>query len=458
MNEKRRVWLDALGDEIAELSAHLQAAMCRWLGLVATFDEERGWESWGCASCAEWLAFRCSISPITARDHVRVARRLQELPLVRGAFSRAELSYSKVRAIARVEGVVREAELLELAKYMTASQLERAVRGQKRVLALEAHRAHEERYFHRIPNDDGTVTVYGRLPAEEDAVLGKGLEAMRERAFAAERAATAAGDSAESAATERVSLGARNADALIALADVALAAPTDSRERTSGDRHQVVVHVEAPVLRERDDEDPGNGRCELDDGTPLAAETVRRLCCDASIVPLLKGADGEPLSVGRKTRSIPPAMRRALRSRDGCCRFPGCHRRHVEGHHIRHWSNGGETSLSNLVSLCRFHHRLVHEGGYRVEARASGPPAFRRPDGRPIPPVAPRPRGDHTVPSRLARRRRRHRSGHLPAGVARGAHGPGRGRRCAALDDRRTRPAACGELAGPRGGEHTSIP
>src|SRR4051812_34482724 len=138
MTVDERARLDALGDEIASLAAHMEAAMCRWLGLVADFDEREGWGDWGCRSCAHWLAYRCSLSTTTARDHVRVARRLRELPLVRAAFARGELSYSKVRALTRVEDITREDELLELAQYMTASQLERTVRGYRRVLACDA--------------------------------------------------------------------------------------------------------------------------------------------------------------------------------------------------------------------------------------------------------------------------------------------------------------------------------
>src|SRR4051794_34104078 len=159
--------MEALGDEIASLAAHMEAAMCRWLGLVAEYDASGAWADWGCRSCAEWLSYRCSSSITTARDHVRVARRLRELPLVRDAFSRAELSYSKVRALTRLEDVTREAELLELARYMTASQLERTVRGWRRVIAAEAHRTHEERFVSVIDADDGSVLLRGKLSREE---------------------------------------------------------------------------------------------------------------------------------------------------------------------------------------------------------------------------------------------------------------------------------------------------
>ena len=149
-----------------------------------------------------------------------------------------------------------------------------------------------------------------------------------------------------------------------------------------------MVHVDAEVLAA-----DAEGRCELDDGPAIAAEVARRLSCDASVVAIVEDGHGNPLDVGRKTRAIPPALRRALRSRDRGCRFPGCtSRRFVDGHHVRHWSRGGETSLANLVSLCRRHHRAVHEGGYAVEP--TGDPTqpwgfLRRPDGTALSPAAP---------------------------------------------------------------------
>jgi hypothetical protein len=163
----------------------------------------------------------------------------------------------------------------------------------------------------------------------------------------------------------------------VLMADSLLA--TGAVARTGGDRHQVVVHVDVGTLS---GDDPA-GRCELADGSPLAAETARRLACDAGIVPLAH-LRGRPLGVGRKTRSIPPALRRALAARDRGCGFPGCDRRHVDAHHIHHWARGGTTDLENLVQLCRHHHRLVHEGGFAVERRPGGAIVFRTPDGRRI--------------------------------------------------------------------------
>ena len=142
---------------------------------------------------------------------------------------------------------------------------------------------------------------------------------------------------------------------------------------SSADRYQVVLHVSTETLS-----DKGGELSHIEDGPRVCAETSRRLCCDASVSVFTEDEDGEPLSIGRKSRIIPPALRRALRARDEGCRFPGCtHKHYIDGHHIRHWSQGGETSLANLVQLCRHHHRLVHEGGFSCENNQQGQIEFR---------------------------------------------------------------------------------
>ena len=153
---------------------------------------------------------------------------------------------------------------------------------------------------------------------------------------------------------------------------------------SGGERHQIVVHVDADTLREQT-----AGRCEFEDGPAMAAQTARRLGCDASVVTLIENDEGEPLNVGRKTRTISPALRRVLNARDQGCRFPGCcNTRYIDAHHIHHWADGGETKPSNLVSLCRWHHRCLHEGGFRVEVLDDGALRFVRPDGKALDSIA----------------------------------------------------------------------
>jgi hypothetical protein len=377
--------------EITELAAHVNAATCRWLGLVAEFDRREAWADWGCKSCAAWLAWRCGLGPAAAREQLRVARKLTDLPVARTAFGRGELSYSQIRALTRIATSQTESDLVELARHSTASQLEVVVRAYRGVLAHElgeSDAAHRRRYVRCEYDEDGALILSARLPAEEGALVLAALEAGRDalRAGSAESASaetTHSGD--EEAGSEPETRPPSNADALLLMAQGLLS--SHQSEGAQADLHQVVVHVDGAALASSRDSEPEHAACQLEHGPALDPETARRLACDASIVRIVE-RDGRPLSVGRKTRSVPPSLRRALRTRDGACRFPGCgQRRFLHAHHIDHWARGGRTDLSNLVHLCAHHHRLVHEGGYRIERRARGELCFRRPDGRPVPPV-----------------------------------------------------------------------
>jgi hypothetical protein len=167
----------------------------------------------------------------------------------------------------------------------------------------------------------------------------------------------------------------QQADALGLLAETALHHGIDPG--APGERYQVVVHVEAGVLADAD----SPGQSVLEGGTRVSAEASQRLACDATRVVMWHDADGRITEVGARTRTIPPALRRALQYRDRGCRVPGCGRSFGQGHHIRHWANGGPTTRSNLALLCRRHHRAVHEEGYQVERQGGGALCFRRPDG-----------------------------------------------------------------------------
>jgi hypothetical protein len=215
-----------------------------------------------------------------------------------------------------------------------------------------------------------------QLPPEIGAVVRKALET------AVEAVREPGNVSAETPL--QVALHAHRADALRRIAETYLEhRGEEAGAGSSADRVQVVVHIDQAILAEASaaaNDEPH--RCELDDGPALALDTARRLACDATVVGVVEGDDGEPLDIGRKTRSIPPAIARALRARDGGCRFPGCDRtRFTEGHHVKHWADGGETKLGNLVTLCGFHHRLVHEGAYGLTASDDGLFVFTRPDG-----------------------------------------------------------------------------
>ncbi len=356
--------LEDLEEEIVLLAAHLHAGDHRLLVLVAEFDRRRGWELGGHRSCAHWLAFRTGIDLGACRERVRAARALVDLPETSASMSRGELSFSAVRALTRVATPENESDLLDLARGCTTAQLERMVRGFKLGSRQDEVDRERERFESRnlsvFPDEEGMYVVNGRLTPEIGALLMRAVEAAsdalyREKSSESVSAETPLEDSAQ-----------RRADALGLVAERALAAGFGeaSLSGTRAERYQVLLHVDAETLSE---EGSGLGQSELEDGTRVSAETSRRLSCDAAVVEIGHGRDGAVLDVGRKTRTIPPSLRRALEARDRGCRFPGCGLRFTDAHHVRHWADGGETKLENLLLLCSHHHRLVHEEDWKVE-------------------------------------------------------------------------------------------
>src|SRR5882762_7045547 len=371
---------------IAELAAHLDAATARLLDLIRDFDARGGWNS-GFRSCAHWLSWRVGLDPGAARERVRVARTLGTLPRLSEAFARGELSYAKVRVLTRVATPETEARLLTVGRAGTAAHVERIVRGwryvDRRAEAREAKRRHAIRALHVYQDEDGMVVLKGRLEPEMGALLQQALAAARESLYQRTRQRATFNAGAGDVSAETPPISQQQADALALLAETALHHGLDPG--APGERYQVVVHVDAPALADPDQP----GQSVLEGGTHVSAETSQRLACDASCVVMQHARDGRVVEVAARTRTIPPALRRALHHRDRGCRFPACGGRFGQGHHIRHWAQGGPTTLSNLATLCRRHHRAVHEEGYRLDREPGGALRFRRPDGRPLPEVPP---------------------------------------------------------------------
>ena len=489
---RRRDEAERLGNDIAELSSRIQAATYQLLVMLRAFDERGGWS--GFQSCAHWLNWRTGLALGAAREKVRVARALGDLPLLSDTMRRGQLSYSKVRALTRVATPDNERRLLGFAECAPASYVERLARAWARVdrqaEAADERRRHERRNLNTWVDDDGMVVIRGRLSPEVGAVVRRALEAAADRL----RTDVSAEEAAETG------FGQRQADALGLLAESALSSELD--RGTAGDRYQVVLHVEPASLRadaggrvvdasvatlpdhnaaggdtttepsgradvaadegvrrrgprdvsaetrtagaggqagaslearrtdaadvsaetpRTDTEDvsvetrPGAGTTPVPprqaprghaaledaDGLRVSAETARRMACDAGAVVMRHAADGSALDVGRKSRTVPPALRRALQARDRQCRFPGCNARRCDAHHVEHWADGGPTRLDNLVLLCRRHHRAVHEEGFLVRMGPSGDATFCWPDGRPFPavPAAPRWNGPPLAPT-----------------------------------------------------------
>lgn len=377
--------IEELEDEITALSATIQAATYRLLVLVEEMDRRGGWaDPLGSShrSCAHWLSHRAGYDLGTARQYVRVARALPALPLISEAFSRGELSYSKVRALTRIADARNEETLLGWAKTGTASHIETLVRSYRRADRLLENEKAEAREASRSLttwyDSDGMLVVEGRLTPELGALFLKALERAKDELYAR------TDGSAESRGThkgrvEDESDGARRlADALGLVAERALAA--GAAEGGGGDHFQVVVHVDREVLVDPE----ADGRSELENGPALAPDAVRRIACDSSVSSLGHGPGGE-LTPGKKTRVISAVLRRALLARNGTrCAFPGCTCRGRDAHHVTHWIDGGPTTLQNLTLLCKRHHVLCHEGGFRVEALAGGRFRFLDRQGREV--------------------------------------------------------------------------
>ncbi|MEO5509236.1 MAG: DUF222 domain-containing protein [Longimicrobiales bacterium] len=377
------VRVDIIGDEIAELAAQLDAATYRLLTLLYEFDKRNGWHT-GFRTCAHWLSWRTGMDLGAAREKVRVARALHQLPALSDVMRRGVLSYSKARALTRIATPANESDLLELAMHGTAAHIERIVRAWRTINGNEEadheRQRHEQRELSLLIDADGSYVLRGRLDPEAGALLQRALEMAREELYgrhAGRSVGRKVGLSAGGCTTQEL------ADAMGLVAEIALqhgvadeAGLDDTNEPGSpisgkrAERFQIVVHV-----------DHDAGMCEIGNGVRVSAETSRRLACDATRVTMTHDRNGTVLDVGRRTRTVPPALRRALEHRDRGCRFPGCGLRFCDAHHVTHWAAGGATSLNNLVLLCRFHHRLLHEDGYTMSFDGQRNIVFRDPKG-----------------------------------------------------------------------------
>jgi hypothetical protein len=380
--------IEQLGEEIASLSAHLDAAAHRLLECIREFDQAGGWHEQGALSCAHWLAWRVGWDTATAREKVRVARALGKLPLIDEAFSCACLSYAKVRALTRVATPQNEGQLLELAMMATAAQLERICRGCRAVLDSENEEEAprpEQRCVHQHRLPGGMVMLELVLEPDEADLVLRAIERAQEEPAAAAAPGEPAVDAPREeppAAAAGVPAGAESgrwpsrADGAVRVAESYLSGHPVTGN--GGERFQVMVHLGQEALAA-----DGQWAATLEDGSRLSAETLRRVACDCGLVAVGGDGEGENLNIGRRSRSIPPALRRALMVRDHGCAFPGCsHTRFLHAHHIEHWLHGGETSLENTVLACSHHHHLLHEGGWTISRDADGSFVFHSPSGR----------------------------------------------------------------------------
>ncbi len=360
--------LDRIEEEIIGWAGHLAAATARWLTWLGEYDRREGWANWGCRSAAHWLSWKCGMSLTTGRAHVRVARALERLPLVGAAFAAGELSFSKVRALSRLDSRYDEAEMVEAAKWATAAQLDRIVAGCRQAVAGDRPPRTKELRYRTRPRHDGMIEVTVIVTPDEAARIDATIDGVAE-ARVAER-------DADTSAADRVhQLGGWPEIRARAAAELLAAATT----QTGPDPVELVVEVDLPAGGA---EEPV-GRCATS-GEHLVPEVVRRLSCD--------GRTG----IGRRSRVVPRWLRRKVERRDRhLCRFPGCATaKRLHAHHIVHWTDGGPTDLDNLILLCAYHHHLVHDGGWSIDGPA-GSPRFITPAGTEA--TIPQLRGDPRV-------------------------------------------------------------
>ena len=347
--------LERLEADLVSWASRLAAATGAWLELLAQYDRREGWSLWGCTSAAHWLSLTCGMSLRTGREHVRVARALEELPVVASALRRGELSYSKARALTRLVRPFDEDAMVELARAATGSQLDRIVAGCRQVEHLDDG-GWSRRAFHRRELPDGRVSFTLTVPADTAELVEDAIDQLV----------------GELDADEIDQHGGRTqarADTVVDLVTGA-AEPPDTT---------LTIELDpGPSAEPAADPTSAGGRTA---GTRmyLPATVVGRHACDATMV--LDGAvlDG----VGRRTRVVPSWLRCRLDHRDQRrCRFPGCdHRRRLHAHHIVPWARGGPTDLDNLILLCSHHHHLVHEGGW-VLTGTGDRPSLLAPTGR----------------------------------------------------------------------------
>jgi len=356
-------------EELTELAAHVHAALSRIATLAATLEEE---VDFGCGirDTSHWLTINAGFDPSTSHEVVRVGTAMADLPLLSAAFGEGRLSFDKMRAVTRVATPADEDIWLELALEASGSQLQRVCDSYRRyVLATdeaesEGALATRGVWSHWRPN--GMLRLIADLPAAEGAAILAALDARTRRLAPADIDLDPALDP----------WAAARADALVELCEDHLGASPNPA-------HRVVVHVDAAVLAGTDSQ----GICHVEDGPAISSELARRIGCDAELVTVTH-RPGHPVDVGRATRVIGTRLRTALRSRDRGCRFPGCgvRSRRTHAHHLVHWAHGGPTDLDNLVSLCRFHHRRLHDGAYRIHRDDAGALTFETDDGRALSP------------------------------------------------------------------------
>lgn len=341
-------------DEMVAIFDGLCAKWCDLFEKIVVWDFRETYKVDGAQSTADWLAYRFAVADTTAREWVRMAKALDFLPAIACAFREGLLSYDKVRELTRFVTFAEDVDLAKEAIGMSAEEVRRLAAVRVRLTRELADARYQHRYLRaRRDSANGFVNIWARLPDAEGEVVLKAI------------------DRRSTAADPETPFQQRRADALVEVCSMALGADADP------DRATVVVHTDIDTFVS------GAGNAMLEGGTAIAPQTLDRLTCDGRLQTVIHS--GGEIAAGKVTAVVPHYLRRQLRARDGRCIFPGCSNAiWVHAHHLEHRVALGRTELSNLVLLCGFHHRLVHEGGWGLHLTAEGDRVFVRPDGRPL--------------------------------------------------------------------------
>ena len=363
MNETTELRYQDLAKGIDALHRRACSIQRSLLALVGEVDRKRAWHGSGARDLAHWLQMRCGISNWKARRWIAAAHALESLPRTSEAFSTGDLGIDKVVELTRFATAETEGDLIRWGKRVSCWAIRRKadlVVQQSIDEAKEAEKARSLSWWYFEENR--RFGLQAELPAADGAVVAKALERL------AETLPTMPGEEGGAFAD------ARRADALAALCSSRLASDADP------DRATVVVHAQLDGLIS------GEGGCEIEGGPAIHPETARRLLCEARVQSVIEDGTRQPVGLGRLSREPSAWMMRQLRYRDVECRFPGCgSTRFTQAHHIRWWEDGGPTDLDNLLLVCTFHHKLVHEMGWSVKGAADGRATWFRPDGSPYP-------------------------------------------------------------------------
>jgi len=359
---------DDLADRITRLAAQINVATYHFLKMLAEFDSRQGWKKHGVRSCTHWLNWRCSIGYCAAREKIRVAHALagDKLPQINQAFCAGAVSYSKERAMTRVATNDNELILIDIARDLSATHVERLVQKfqqvdehQQPIKPLNDYDARQLRYHQ---DQQGMWVITARLPQVEGGLMIKAIEEVV-------RQQTPDDFSAKAVSQNR-------ADALSTITEhyIATAKVNGVQSLAGHERCQVVLHLE------QDNQHI--------DGFNVSKNNAERFSCDAQVLSVLREEKyGRVLNLGRNARTVSPALKRALDIRDTSCQFPGCcNNKTVEYHHVKHWSDAGETEPDNLIKLCRFHHDQAHHNHFTIERNgACDQWRFLTMDGKVIP-------------------------------------------------------------------------